>query len=51
MIDREAWHVVVHDVAESRTQLSDWTELMLTFKIYNADKTGVILKLYFLIVQ
>ena len=23
VMDREAWHVVVHDVAESRTQLSD----------------------------
>ena len=23
--DREAWHVTVHGVTESRTQLSDWT--------------------------
>ena len=25
--DREAWHVAVHGVAKSRTQLSDWIEL------------------------
>ena len=27
LIDREAWHVVVHGVAKSQTQLSDWTGL------------------------
>ena len=27
VMDREAWRVAVHGVAESRTQLSDWTEL------------------------
>ena len=27
VMDREAWHAVVHGVAKSRTQLSDWTEL------------------------
>ena len=27
MMDREAWHAVVHGVAKSRTRLSDWTEL------------------------
>ena len=27
VMDREAWHSVVHGVAKSRTQLSDWTEL------------------------
>ena len=26
-MDREAWSAVVHGVAKSRTQLSDWTEL------------------------
>ena len=29
VMDREAWHVVIHGVAKSWTQLSDWTELML----------------------
>ena len=27
VMDREAWHAVIHGVAESRTWLSDWTEL------------------------
>ena len=26
-MDREAWHAAVHGVAESWTQLSNWTEL------------------------
>ena len=28
VMDREAWHAVVHGVTTSCTQLSDWTELM-----------------------
>ena len=28
VMDREAWHAVVHGVAKSRTLLSDWTELI-----------------------
>ena len=27
VMDREAWHAVVHGVAKSRTRLSNWTEL------------------------
>ena len=27
VMDREAWHAVVHGVSKSRTQMSDWTEL------------------------
>ena len=27
VMDREAWHAVVHGVSKSRTRLSDWTEL------------------------
>ena len=30
VMDREAWQAVVHEVANSRTQLSDWTELNWT---------------------
>ena len=38
VMDREAWHAVVHGVAKSWTQLSDWTELnwiifILTFTL------------------
>ena len=32
VMDREAWHAVVHGVAKSRTRLSDWTELNWTLK-------------------
>ena len=27
VINREAWHAAIHEVAKSRTQLSDLTEL------------------------
>ena len=27
LMDREAWHAVIHGVTKSRTRLSDWTEL------------------------
>ena len=27
VMDREAWHAVVHGIAKSRTRLSDWTEM------------------------
>ena len=27
LMDREAWHVAVHEVAKSQTRLSDWTVL------------------------
>ena len=33
VIDREAWHAAVHGVTKSRTQLSDWTELIVHLKI------------------
>ena len=31
VMDREAWRAVIHGVAKSRTQLSDWTELNWTY--------------------
>ena len=31
-MDREAWHAVIHGVAKSRTRLSYWTELNLTWQ-------------------
>ena len=27
VMDREAWHAAVHEVAKSRTRLNNWTEL------------------------
>ena len=31
VMDREAWRAAIHEVAESQTQLSDWTELNWAF--------------------
>ena len=36
VMDREAWLVVVHGVAKSRTRLSDWTEL--NWQSFNWDR-------------
>ena len=33
VMDREAWRAAVRVVAKSRTQLSDWTELNVKYKI------------------
>ena len=33
VMDREAWHAAIHEVAKSRTQLSDWSDLILEKKI------------------
>ena len=33
LMDREAWRAVVHRVAKSQTQLSDWTELDKSYKL------------------
>ena len=32
VMDREAWRAAIHGVAKSRTQLSDWTELIIPWK-------------------
>ena len=34
VIDREAWHAVVHGVAKSQTLLNDWTELFIFIRTY-----------------
>ena len=40
VMDREAWHAVIHGVAKSRTRLSNWTELMRSF--YILDMTSLL---------
>ena len=39
LMDREAWHAMIHGVAKRRTWLSDWTELTLIFSsvIFTSD--------------
>ena len=31
VLDRKAWHAAIHGVPKSRTQLSDWTELIYIY--------------------
>ena len=33
VMDREAWRAAVHGVTKSRTQLGDWTELIMVTKM------------------
>ena len=37
VMDREAWHAVIHGVAKSQTWLSSWTELMIKIGISHTD--------------
>ena len=39
VMDREAWHAAIHGVTESRTRLSDCTELMKVKK--ESEKVGL----------
>ena len=49
VMDREAWHAVVHGVAKSQTQLSDWTELIILFSLLLCSKFSIIIKFYIII--
>ena len=40
VLDREAWHAVIHGVAKNRTRLSDWTELKMRRVIRNNVSLG-----------
>ena len=35
VMDREAWHAVIHGVAKSQTRLSDWTIVYYSIVIYS----------------
>ena len=41
VMDREAWHAMIHGVARSQTRLSDWTELNWTEWLYNTEYNNV----------
>ena len=44
VMDREAWHAMVHEVTKGQTQLSDWTELNWTafcnYESYSTSSKG-----------
>ena len=40
VMDREAWRAAVHEVAKSRTQLSNWTELIVCSMDWRGRKTS-----------
>ena len=46
LMDREAWHAVVHGVAKSRTRLSNWTELNWMDASIPKGQTKFLLKKY-----
>ena len=48
VMDREAWHAVVHGVAKSQTWLSNWTELNWNFHIGSLPNWGVHLSVLYL---
>ena len=41
VMDREAWHAVVHGVAKNQTWLSDWTELNWLVWRNSTNTTGL----------
>ena len=41
-MDREAWHVGIHGVTKSQTQLSDWTELKEYLQKYSVSYVSFI---------
>ena len=43
VLDRDAWHAEIHEVAKSRTQLSDWIELSNKPELSKKDKNSIYL--------
>jgi len=46
VLDREAWHAVMHGVTKIQTRLSDWSDLICTFFFILFFKFYFIFKLY-----
>ena len=48
VMDRDAWHAVIHGVAKSQTRLSDWTELKskywyrMIYKLISMEREGAV---------
>ena len=49
VMDREAWRAVVHGVAKSRTQLSNWTELIFSTGSKTLNSKDVMLTFVFIL--
>ena len=43
VMDREAWRAAIHGVTKSRTELSNWTELLLLLPYFKTQKTSQLL--------
>ena len=41
VMDREAWHAVIHGVAKSRTRLSDLSDLSILFYVCSTASSSV----------
>ena len=44
-LDREAWHAAVHEVTKNWTRLSDWTELIVFYKLNKLTSANFIIPL------
>ena len=38
VMNREAWHATVHGITKSQTGLSDWTELINTWRVFDGHR-------------
>ena len=45
VMDKEAWHAVVHGVSKTQTQLSDWTDFAFTLQVRNISKVYLVQQL------